>query len=158
MPGLPAGRQGRRLFYLSLSYLQLKFAKNSLHYYAEEVLDKIKLICNIFNTMKYAIIETGGKQYRVSEGEVLKIERMPESGEEIVFDRVLAYNDGKQLKVGTPYLENVKVEAKFLGEEKGDKVVIFKYKRRKSYDKKIGHRQIYAKVKIEKIMEVGNGS
>jgi large subunit ribosomal protein L21 len=108
--------------------------------------------------MKYAIIETGGKQYRVSEGEVLKIERMPESGEEIVFDRVLAYNDGKQLKVGTPYLENVKVEAKFLGEEKGDKVVIFKYKRRKSYDKKIGHRQIYAKVKIEKIMEVGNGS
>lgn len=121
-------------------------------------LDKLGIICNIFSTMKYAIIESGGKQYQVSEGKVLKVERIPSASDEIVFDKVLAYNDGKELKVGTPYLKNVKVEAKFLGEEKGDKVVIFKYKRRKSYDKKIGHRQIYAKVKIEKITEVGNGS
>ena len=108
--------------------------------------------------MKYAIIETGGKQYRVEEGQILNVEKLPSASESIVFDKVVAYNDGGGLKVGAPYLKDVKVEARFLGEERGSKVVIFKYKRRKSYDKKIGHRQIYTKIKIEKILEVGNGS
>jgi len=123
-----------------------------------EGLDKLKFVCNIFSTMKYAIIETGGKQYRVKEGQILNVEKLPSASESIVFDKVVAYNDGNGLKVGSPYLKDVRVEAEALGEEKGRKIVIFKYKRRKSYDKKIGHRQIYTKIKIEKILEVDNGS
>jgi len=83
--------------------------------------------------MKYAIIETGGKQYRVEEGQILNVEKLPSASESIVFDKVVAYNDGSGLKVGTPYLRDVKVEAKALGEEKGRKIVIFKYKRRLSW-------------------------
>lgn len=103
----------------------------------------------------YAIIETGGKQYMVHEGDVLAVEKLnyPE-GEVISFDRVLAVSkeDGN-VEFGKPYLENVKVNAKVLEHGKGPKIRVFKYKPKKNYRKRQGHRQPYTKIQIEKIMQ-----
>ncbi len=100
----------------------------------------------------YAIIKTGGKQYRVQEGDVLKIEKLPvETGEEVVFDKVLGLSQEEGLEVGRPYLENVEVSGTVLEQGKNKKVVVFKYKPKRRYSKKTGHRQPYTKVKIEKI-------
>lgn len=100
----------------------------------------------------YAIIETGGKQYRVQEGDVISVEKLGvNEGEAVEFDRVLVYSDGSELKVGTPVVENAKVSGSVVENGKGDKVIIFKYRAKKDFRKKRGHRQPFTKVKIEKI-------
>ena len=99
----------------------------------------------------YAIIATGGKQYRVSEGDVLYIEKIDaEVDSTVSFDVLLVGNEG-DVKVGTPVVEGVKVEGKVVGQVRGDKIVVFKYKSKKNYRRKQGHRQPYTKVEITKI-------
>ena len=96
----------------------------------------------------YAIIETGGKQYRVLEGDVLTIEKLGvEAGETVEFDKVLVLA-GEELKVGAPYVEGAKVVGEVVENGKAKKVIIFKYKAKKDYRKKQGHRQPYTMVKI----------
>lgn len=100
----------------------------------------------------YAIIETGGKQYRVSEGDVLRVEKLAVGESETVeFDKVLVLSKDDQLSVGKPYLENVRVKATVLKHGKGEKIIVFKYKPKKNYRRKQGHRQPFTEVKIEKI-------
>ena len=97
----------------------------------------------------YAVIETGGKQYRVQEGDVITIEKLDaEAGKKVEFDKVLVLSDDNGLKVGTPYLEGAKVVGKVVENGKGQKIVIFKYKNKKDYRKKQGHRQPYTMVEI----------
>src|SRR5690554_5588581 len=100
----------------------------------------------------YAIIENGGKQYRVSEGTVVNLEKLQaEPGDTISLDQVLAVeNDGK-LTVGSPFVENASVTARVVDQGKARKVVVFKYKPKKNYRRKQGHRQPFTKVTIEKI-------
>jgi large subunit ribosomal protein L21 len=98
----------------------------------------------------YAIIETGGKQYRVEEGDELEVELL-KADQTVKFDKVLLVHDGKHPKIGHPYLEKCAVHAEVLGETKGPKVIAFKYKRCKNYRRTIGHRQKYSRVKITKI-------
>jgi large subunit ribosomal protein L21 len=100
----------------------------------------------------YAIIETGGKQYKVSEGDVLKVEKLEAKvGETVELDRVLAVSKDNSLAVGTPLLENAKVSATIINQGKKDKITVFKYKPKKNYRKKQGHRQPFTQLKIEKI-------
>lgn len=104
--------------------------------------------------MKFAVIETGGKQYKVSEGDSLTIEKLSgehKEGEKITFDKVLLVDDGKTTQVGTPYLEGVTVEAVFTEEGKGKKVVVIRYKSKSRYFKKKGHRQPYNTVTISSV-------
>lgn len=99
----------------------------------------------------YAIIATGGKQYRVSEGDVIRVEKLgAEAGSEVTFDQVLAVSD-KKLKVGNPVVDGASVTATVVGEGKGKKVIVYKYKSKTGYHKKNGHRQAYTEVKIDKI-------
>ena len=99
----------------------------------------------------YAIIATGGKQYKVAEGDIITIEKLGvEAGETVTFDQVLAVNDGK-LVVGDPIVANATVTASVVKEGKGRKVIVYKYKRKTGYHKKNGHRQSYTQVKIDKI-------
>ena len=99
-----------------------------------------------------AIIVTGGKQYKVAEGDVLFIEKLPvEAGETVKFEQVLAVLDGENSKVGAPTVEGAVVEAKVVKNGKGKKVRIFKYNPKKGYRKRQGHRQPYTKVEITKI-------
>lgn len=99
----------------------------------------------------YAVIETGGKQYRVKAGDVITVEKLNvEVGEKITFDKVLMAGDGKDLKVGTPYVDT-KVEGEVVENGKGQKVVIFKYKAKKDYRKKQGHRQPFTMIKITNV-------
>jgi large subunit ribosomal protein L21 len=100
----------------------------------------------------YAVIETGGKQYRVQQGDVITVEKLNvEAGEKVTFDKVLVVNDGEGLTVGTPCVEGATVGATVVENGKGKKVVIFKYKAKKDYRKKQGHRQPYTMVKIDEI-------
>lgn len=100
----------------------------------------------------YAVIETGGKQYRVQEGDVLTVEKLNvEAGQKVEFDRVLVLAGEGDLKVGAPYVEGAKVTGEVVENGKGKKVVIFKYKAKKDYRKKQGHRQPYTMVKIESL-------
>ncbi|ANY72384.1 MULTISPECIES: 50S ribosomal protein L21 [Paenibacillus] len=100
----------------------------------------------------YAIIETGGKQYKVQEGDVLFIEKLNAGdGESVTFDRVLAVSKEDGLVAGTPVVAGATVTAKVEKHGKGRKVVVYKYKPKKNYHKKQGHRQPYTKVTIEKI-------
>ena len=99
-----------------------------------------------------AIIVTGGKQYNVSEGDTLFIEKLPvEVGDAVTFDQVLAIVDGENTKFGAPVVEGAKVEAKVVKNGKGKKIRVFKYKAKKGYHKRQGHRQPYTKVEIGKI-------
>ena len=99
----------------------------------------------------YAIIATGGKQYKVQEGDVIKVEKLGAgAGETVTFDQVLAVNNG-ELKIGCPTVDGATVSATVVKEGKGKKVIVYKYKRKTGYQKKNGHRQQYTKVKIEKI-------
>ncbi len=96
----------------------------------------------------YAIIETGGKQYRVQEGDVITVEKLDAAvGETVCFDHVLVLGEGEGIQVGTPYVGTA-VEGKVVEEGKGKKVIIFKYKAKKDYRKKQGHRQPYTMVEI----------
>ncbi len=101
----------------------------------------------------FAIIETGGKQYRVEKDDVINVELLHESiGSKVEFNEILLVNDGKDALVGSPNLESCKVFGEILEEQvKGPKVIAFKYRRRKDSKKKIGHRQKYSKVKITEI-------
>jgi large subunit ribosomal protein L21 len=99
----------------------------------------------------YAIIATGGKQYKVSEGDIITIEKLGvEAGEKVTFDQVLVVG-GDDLKVGDPTVAGATVEASVVENGKAKKVIVYKYKRKTGYHKKNGHRQQYTAVKIEKI-------
>ena len=100
----------------------------------------------------YAVIETGGKQYRVQEGDVLTIEKLNvEAGDKVEFDKVLILAEEGNLKVGSPYVEGAVVSGEVVENGKGKKVIIYKYKAKKDYRKKQGHRQPYTMVKIESL-------
>ena len=100
----------------------------------------------------YAIIETGGKQYKVSEGDIITVEKLGvEAGSEYTFENVLAVNNGEKLTVGTPVVAGASVVASVIGDGKAKKVIVYKYKRKTGYHKKNGHRQAFTKVKIDKI-------
>ena len=103
--------------------------------------------------MSYAIIQTGGKQYKVKAGEILKIERLAESNPEtkIEFKEILAYGDDKTIEVGTPIVEGAKVEADLVENGKNRTILIFKKRRRQNSRRKNGHRQQYSLVRISKI-------
>lgn len=100
----------------------------------------------------YAVIETGGKQYRVQEGDVLFIEKVAgNEGESLNFDKILLVSNGEEVKVGKPYVDGVTVTGNIVEHGKARKIIVYKFKRKKDYRKKQGHRQPYTKVKIEKI-------
>ena len=99
----------------------------------------------------YAIIATGGKQYKVSEGDIINVEKLGvEAGETVTFDQVLAVSDN-EMKVGSPFVDGASVTASVVENGRGMKVIVYKYKRNTGYHKKNGHRQAYTKFKIEKI-------
>ena len=100
----------------------------------------------------FAVIETGGKQYKVIEQDIIFVEKLDvNEGDDIVFDNVVALSDDNGFKVGTPNVEGVKVTAKVLKNGKGKKIYVLKYKSKKNEKKKMGHRQPYTKVQIVKI-------
>ena len=99
----------------------------------------------------YAIIATGGKQYKVQEGDVIKVEKLgAEAGETVTFDQILVVSD-KDVKVGTPTVAGATVSATVVAEGKAKKVIVYRYKRKSGYHKKNGHRQPFTQVKIETI-------
>ncbi|HHX01704.1 MAG TPA: 50S ribosomal protein L21 [Firmicutes bacterium] len=100
----------------------------------------------------YAVIETGGKQYRVTEGDAIYVEKLATPvGEQVVLDRVLLVSKDGDVTVGTPTVANAKVTARVEDQGKGNKVIVFKYKPKRNYRKKTGHRQPFTKLVIEKI-------
>lgn len=101
---------------------------------------------------KFAVIKTGGKQYKVSEGDIMMIEKLEgEDGKALKFDEILLVVDADKVEIGQPKVEHAKVSGKIISQEKADKITVFKYKKRKNYRKKTGHRQKLTKVQIEKI-------
>lgn len=99
-----------------------------------------------------AIIKTGGKQYLVQPGDKIKVEKLDgEEGKEVTFSDVLLLEKNKKLEVGTPFVKGAKVLAKVLGQVKGEKLIIFKYKPKKRYKRKIGHRQPFTEIEIVSI-------
>jgi large subunit ribosomal protein L21 len=97
----------------------------------------------------YAVIETGGKQYRVTEGQTLKVEKLPvDEGGKIELDKVLMVADGEEIKIGQPYLKGGKVTATVKAQGRDDKVMIIKFRRRKHHRKQMGHRQSYTELEI----------
>lgn len=101
----------------------------------------------------HAVFQTGGKQYRVAAGESIAIEKVPgNAGDSITFDKIIMTSDGEQVSVGKPFLENASVTGRILRQGKARKVIAFKFRRRKGYRKKIGHRQQFTQVKIENIV------
>ncbi len=104
----------------------------------------------------YAIIQTGGKQYRVTKDDIIDVELLSDTKDGTVeFSNVLFVHDGKKALVGTPNINGSLVKGEFIGDVKGPKVIAYKYKRRKSFHKKIGHRQKYSRVKIVEIVSKG---
>ena len=103
--------------------------------------------------MSYAVIKTGGKQYKVKSGEILKIEKLPDSKPEtkIEFNEILAYGDDKSIEIGTPNVEGAKVEADLIKNSKNRTILIFKKRRRQNSRRKNGHRQEYSMIRINKI-------
>lgn len=101
----------------------------------------------------FAIIETGGKQYKVAEGDLLQVEKLAEAKAkgEVVFDKVLMIADGEKVEIGTPYLDGATVTAKFEAEGRNKKIVVVKYKAKVRHHKKAGHRQPFTKISIAKI-------
>lgn len=101
----------------------------------------------------FAIIQTGGKQYRVSPGDVLRVERLSgERGEEVVLDQVLLVADGPDLHIGRPLVAGARINTTILRQGKGKKIIIFKKKRRKNYRRKQGHRQLYTTLQVKEIL------
>jgi large subunit ribosomal protein L21 len=98
----------------------------------------------------YAIIETGSKQYKVQEGTIIDVELL-DAEKNVNFDKVLFFSDDNTIKVGTPYVEKCLVKGELLGEIKAEKVIAYKYKKRKNYRRKVGHRQKYSRIKITEI-------
>ena len=99
----------------------------------------------------YAVIATGGKQYKVSEGDVIRVEKLGVNvGESYTFDQVLIVNDG-EMKIGNPTVEGAVVKASVVSEGRDKKVIVYRYKRKSGYHKKNGHRQLFTEVKIDSI-------
>ena len=100
----------------------------------------------------YAVVATGGKQYKVQEGEILRVEKLTgEIGAPVSFDQVLMLSDGETVQLGRPVLEGVQVKGHIVEQGKSKKILVFKYKRRKRYRRKQGHRQLFTAVKIDTI-------
>jgi len=100
----------------------------------------------------YAVIETGGKQYKVEEGQTIDVELLPtEVGETIEIDRVLLVSDGDNVQIGKPLIEGARVKATVVEQGKGDKVIVFKYRAKQRYRRKIGHRQPFMRLRIDGI-------
>jgi large subunit ribosomal protein L21 len=100
----------------------------------------------------YAVVATGGKQYKVREGEILRIEKIPgEVGADVSFDKILMFSDGENVKIGQPVLDDVAVNGHIVSQGKSKKIIVFKYKRRKRYRRKQGHRQQFTAVQIDNI-------
>ncbi len=109
--------------------------------------------CNI-----YAIVETGGKQFKVAPGQTIDVERLNiAAGDKVELDKVLLLAEGEKVTVGTPTVSGAKVMATSQGEHKGDKVIVFKFKSKVHYRKKTGHRQIYTRLAIDSIVQPGEG-
>jgi len=101
----------------------------------------------------YAVIESGGKQYQVSSGMVIDVEKLPvEPGKEVEIDRVLMVVDGEKVKIGRPFVEGARVRALVQEHFKGPKIIVFKYRPKKRYRRKKGHRQIYTSLLIKEII------
>ncbi len=101
----------------------------------------------------YAIVKTGGKQVKVAPGETVKVEKIEGNvGEKIELSQVLLVKKDDELKVGNPFVEGATVKCEIVEQGKGDKIIVYKYKRRKSYHKKRGHRQLYTALKVEEIV------
>ncbi len=101
--------------------------------------------------MKYAVIKTGGKQYKVEEGQIIEVEKLDSDGKSFVFEEVLLVVDGDKVEIGAPTVAGMKVYADVIEEVKGDKIEVFKYKSKSRYRKHTGHRQKYTQVKINGI-------
>ena len=100
----------------------------------------------------YAVVETGGKQYKVKEGDLIRVEKLAvEAGETAVLDRVIAVVDGEDIKLGKPYLAGAKVAAEVVEQGRHKKVIVYKFKSKKGYHKKKGHRQPFTALKIQSI-------
>ncbi len=100
----------------------------------------------------YAIVNTGGKQYKIQQGDVLRVEKIPgEVGSPVSFDKVLMFSDGENVNIGRPVIDNVAVRGHIVDQGKNKKIIVFKYKRRKRYRRKLGHRQQYTAIKIDSI-------
>ena len=101
----------------------------------------------------YAIIETGGKQYKVEQGQIINVEKLDvQQGEEVNFDKVLLIKDEENIITGSPVIEKAKVVGEVIETARGKKIIVFKFKRRKNYRRKKGHRQWFSKVKIKEIL------
>lgn len=100
----------------------------------------------------FAVVETGGKQYRVTEGDAILVEKLDAAAEEqVILDKVLLVSNGDSVTVGTPTVDGAKVQAKVVNQGKAKKVIVYKFKAKKNYRRKQGHRQPYTKLLIEKI-------
>jgi large subunit ribosomal protein L21 len=104
----------------------------------------------------YAVIQTGGKQYRVAQGDDLMVEKLAgQAGDSVIFDKVLMASDGENVQVGKPYVENAKVLGRLKRQDKSKKIIVFKFKRRKGFRRTRGHRQPFSLIRIESI-ELGS--
>ncbi len=100
----------------------------------------------------YAVVFSGGKQYKLREGETVRVEKIPgKIGSSVLFEKVLMYSDGRKVNVGQPLLDNVAVKAHIVEQDKAKKIIVFKYKRRKRYRRKQGHRQPFTAIQIDNI-------
>jgi large subunit ribosomal protein L21 len=100
----------------------------------------------------YAVVATGGKQYKVAEGDILRVEKLAgDIGSEVAFDNVLVFSDGENVKIGQPAVDGVTVHGQIVAQGKSKKIIVFKYKRRKRYRRKQGHRQPFTAVRIDRI-------
>ena len=102
----------------------------------------------------YAVVSSGGKQYKVQKDAILRVERISgDIGAPVTFDEVLMFSDGENVNIGQPVLENVSVNGHIVEQDKAKKIIVFKYKRRKRYRRKQGHRQQYTAIKIDSILQ-----
>ncbi len=100
----------------------------------------------------YAVVETGGKQYKVSQGDVISVERLSgKAGEKVALEKILMINDGNKTVIGNPVVKSAKVVGEIIKEGRGEKIIVFKMKRRKNYRRTRGHRQTYTSLKITEI-------
>ncbi|MDL1967426.1 MAG: 50S ribosomal protein L21 [Deltaproteobacteria bacterium] len=102
----------------------------------------------------YAIVSSGGKQYKVQKGEILRVEKISgDIGAPVSFDKILMFSDGENVNIGRPVLEDISVNGHIVEQNKAKKIIVFKYKRRKKYRRKQGHRQQYTAIKIDSILQ-----